>query len=363
MHDVNWWLMALAFVIGLVLTFALMIRKVTREVPITHTVSAAVGGAAAVTGVAASAAKVRGAAEKVHGDVQAVREKVHGDVREVAGKVHADVHETAAKVHGDVQAAREKVHEDVHTVIEKVQTSDSHGIIEQAPYGGGSIRVTRRTAAPAGYSVKGDKDTGRYFTVDSPDYQTVEAEVWFSDEDSAAKAGFLRWDSAAAAAGTAATLVSATDVPAGPYGKGSAKANADGSGPAGWTIKGNADSMLYHTTDSQWYGQTIAEVWFADEEAARAAGFLRWDTKQGDAGAVLVSSIAEVPAGPYGKGSAKANADGSGPAGWLIKGNADSMLFHGTDSPAYNETIAEVWFFDEATARAAGFDKWDKNFK
>ena len=71
----------------------------------------------------------------------------------------------------------------------------------------------------------------------------------------------------------------------------------------------------------------------------------------------------EVPAGPHGPGSARAGGDGSGPAGWSIKGNADSMLYHGTDSPAYEETVAEVWFIDEATAKAAGFDKWDKNFK
>ena len=36
MQDVNWWLMALASVLGLALTFALMIRRVTREVPITE---------------------------------------------------------------------------------------------------------------------------------------------------------------------------------------------------------------------------------------------------------------------------------------------------------------------------------------
>ena len=51
------------------------------------------------------------------------------------------------------------------------------------------------------------------------------------------------------------------------------------------------------------------------------------------------------------------------PKGYDIKGNEDSMLYHPPDSPAYNETIAEVWFFDEETAKAAGFDKWDKNFK
>ena len=34
MHDVNWWLMALSFIAGLLLTLAFMIRRVTREVPI-----------------------------------------------------------------------------------------------------------------------------------------------------------------------------------------------------------------------------------------------------------------------------------------------------------------------------------------
>jgi flagellar biogenesis protein FliO len=34
MHDPNWWLMALSFVLGLVLTFALMVRRVKREVPV-----------------------------------------------------------------------------------------------------------------------------------------------------------------------------------------------------------------------------------------------------------------------------------------------------------------------------------------
>ena len=34
MHDVNWWLMALSFFFGLLLTVVFMIRRVTREVPI-----------------------------------------------------------------------------------------------------------------------------------------------------------------------------------------------------------------------------------------------------------------------------------------------------------------------------------------
>lgn len=70
----------------------------------------------------------------------------------------------------------------------------------------------------------------------------------------------------------------------GPYGAGSAQAADDGSGPQGWEVKGNANSMLYHTPDSPYYGRTKAEVWFQDEEAAAAAGFERWDHKKTEEG-------------------------------------------------------------------------------
>ncbi|WP_446721301.1 50S ribosomal protein L17, sunset domain variant [Luteococcus sp. H101] len=43
--------------------------------------------------------------------------------------------------------------------------------------------------------------------------------------------------------------------------------------PEGFDIKGNKDSMLFHTPESQWYESTIAEVWFNSAEAAEAAGF------------------------------------------------------------------------------------------
>mgnify|MGYP000849948778 FL=1 len=44
--------------------------------------------------------------------------------------------------------------------------------------------------------------------------------------------------------------------------------------PEGYTIKGNADSMMYHTPESPWYDRTIAEVWFNSTEAAEKAGFV-----------------------------------------------------------------------------------------
>ena len=59
----------------------------------------------------------------------------------------------------------------------------------------------------------------------------------------------------------------------GPYGPGSAAPLEDGSAPEGFTVKGNADSMMYHTTESRWYDQTVPEAWFVDAAAAEAAGF------------------------------------------------------------------------------------------
>jgi large subunit ribosomal protein L4 len=61
---------------------------------------------------------------------------------------------------------------------------------------------------------------------------------------------------------------------------GSAKATADGEAPAGYDIKGNKDSMLYHTPGSRFYKQTVAEVWFDTEENAEAAGFSKPPSQQ-----------------------------------------------------------------------------------
>lgn len=45
--------------------------------------------------------------------------------------------------------------------------------------------------------------------------------------------------------------------------------------PDGFPVKGNENSMKFHEPDSQWYDQTVAEVWFDSVESAEAAGFTR----------------------------------------------------------------------------------------
>ena len=56
--------------------------------------------------------------------------------------------------------------------------------------------------------------------------------------------------------------------------------DADGNGPDTHPIKGNRDSMLYHTPDSRYYKVTKAEVWFDTEENAEAAGFSKPGSKK-----------------------------------------------------------------------------------
>lgn len=65
-------------------------------------------------------------------------------------------------------------------------------------------------------------------------------------------------------------------VPPGRYGEGSADAVPHQGPPDGFTIKGNAQSMLFHTPDSPYYGRTKPEVWFRSEADAERAGFSKY---------------------------------------------------------------------------------------
>ena len=150
-------------------------------------------------------------------------------------------------------------------------------------FGEGSVDPLPDGSMPVGFDVKGNADSMLYHSPKSPWYARTKAEVWFRDEESAAAAGFARWDSrgrgtrgSAGAGGDAATLA-APSYAVGSFGEGSVDPLPDGSMPVGFDVKGNADSMLYHSPKSPWYARTKAEVWFRDEATAAAAGFKHWD--------------------------------------------------------------------------------------
>jgi large subunit ribosomal protein L17 len=131
--------------------------------------------------------------------------------------------------------------------------ADDTDAATEAPYGAGSSATQAD-----GFDIKGNADSMKYHVPGSPHYDRTDAEVWFATTEAAEKAGFepTGWG---------------TDHP---YGEGShAPLDDPAAAPDGYPVKGNADSMKYHTPESPYYDRTVAEVWFADADAAEAAGF------------------------------------------------------------------------------------------
>ena len=69
----------------------------------------------------------------------------------------------------------------------------------------------------------------------------------------------------------------------------------------------------------------------------------------------------KLPYEPFGPGSARATLDGGGPSGWPVKGRTDTRLYYTPNDPAYDLTVAHVWFKDERSAARALFTPWRKS--
>jgi large subunit ribosomal protein L17 len=55
--------------------------------------------------------------------------------------------------------------------------------------------------------------------------------------------------------------------------EGAVRGDGSATCPPGFPVKGNAQSMIYHTAESRVYEQTIAEFCFSSPEVAEAAGY------------------------------------------------------------------------------------------
>ena len=90
---------------------------------------------------------------------------------------------------------------------------------------------------------------------------------------------------ATSAAGVGAEITAAeapaegSDLPAGAH----APLEDVNEAPEGFPIKGNADSKLYHRPGTRFFESTVAEIWFADEASAEAAGYSLPKSQQEDA--------------------------------------------------------------------------------
>jgi hypothetical protein len=298
--NVNWWLADLAFLLGLVITLVFMIRRVEREVPVYGTSGRGGGGASAV-GLANAKPKVAApAADAPDLDISDVDVPKADLPTSEAGAATATAGAAGGAADSDADAPT--------TAVPKVGGSGAGTVAAAGAGAAGGVAAAKLVGSGGG---AGDSETAKIAAV--------------GDE---------------------------------PYGAGSVRVARGATAPSGYAIKGNEDSMLYHTTDSPSYQQTIAEVWFREESAAQRAGFTRWDHGRAATGGTA-AKIAEMPPGPHGPGSATPGPGGSGPEGWTVKGNEDSMLYHSPESPSYQRTIAEVWFRDVETAEAAAFNRWD----
>ena len=84
-------------------------------------------------------------------------------------------------------------------------------------------------------------------------------------------------EEAPAAEAPAAVADTAADAPAGSH-----EPIEGDAAPEGFPIKGNAQSKLYHRPGTRFYESTVAEIWFATEADAEAAGYSLPPSQQED---------------------------------------------------------------------------------
>ncbi|MBT0565707.1 50S ribosomal protein L17 [Williamsia sp. CHRR-6] len=98
-----------------------------------------------------------------------------------------------------------------------------------------------------------------------------------SDADEAATTDAVAETAATETAAPATeTAAAGGDAPAGSHAP-----LEDGSQPEGFPIKGNESSKLYHRPGTRFYDSTVAEIWFATEADAEAAGYSLPKSQQG----------------------------------------------------------------------------------
>jgi uncharacterized membrane protein ArfC len=161
-NHVHWWLFALSFVTGFVLTLALTVRPVKRQVP--------------VKASAGKSAKSEPPTTKIPAATESPTTKIPVTKEAPTTKIPAAEESPTTKIH-----------------VAKESPTTKIPTVPYAPYGPGSARATPDGGGPAGWLVKGRSDTRLYYTPDDPTYDPTVAQVWFKDEESALRARFTPW--------------------------------------------------------------------------------------------------------------------------------------------------------------------------
>ncbi|WP_443986907.1 channel accessory protein ArfC, sunset domain variant [Mycobacterium marinum] len=199
MAHVHWWLIILSFLLGLVLTCALMVRSTKYQV------AAAASGAGADAADAetkppamktATATRKEGCRRRGRAQEEGSRREEE-DRRREKGRRAQDCwgQEAPSEAHGGGQAGSE---EKGCAGQEGTDRKDRcyRGVLG-CPAGAGAVCPVRPGFGPSRcrrhWVVKGRTDTRHYYTPEDSSYETTCAQVWFQDEAAAARAFFTAW--------------------------------------------------------------------------------------------------------------------------------------------------------------------------
>jgi uncharacterized membrane protein ArfC len=181
-NHVHWWLFALSFAMGLVLTLALIVRPVKRQVRV---------GKSAPTESEPTTTKIPAPEEPETTRIRVAKEPPTTRIR-----VAKDAPTTKIRITKEAPTTRIPVaKESPTTKIPVTRESPTRKIptVPSAPYGPGSAQATLDGGGPPGWLVKGHLETRNYYTPDDPTYDSTVPQVWFKDEESAVRAGFTPW--------------------------------------------------------------------------------------------------------------------------------------------------------------------------
>jgi len=134
------------------------------------------------------------------------------------------------------------------SAMEELRKADPALLTPIRPLGGVGLGIGRSTSAIAAEALEAIGDAAEATTEAAPTQEATAAPPPVIPESPAAPG--------------------ATDVP-----KGAVRGDGTVTCPPGFPVKGNAQSMIYHTTESRVYGQTIAEICFSSPDAAEMAGY------------------------------------------------------------------------------------------
>ncbi|OBJ06258.1 hypothetical protein [Mycobacterium sp. 1465703.0] len=149
MSHVHWWLCALSFGLGLVLTLTLMMTPVKHQVPVAKSPDGRPTSEPATTAIP------------------------------ITERRTTQIPVTERRT--------------TRIPVAKESPTAKLPVWGPAPYGPGSADAASDGGGPAGYLVKALAGSKLYFTPDDPAYDRTTAQVWFADEKAAQQAGFAPW--------------------------------------------------------------------------------------------------------------------------------------------------------------------------